>query len=212
MIYSFPIFEPVRCSMSSSNRCLLTCMQVSHEAGKVIWYSHLFRHVPQFVLIHTINVFNIVNEAEVDALLEFPCFFYDPAYVDNLISSSSAFTKSSLYIWKFSLHVLLKPSLDFEHNLASMWNEYNSMVIWTFFVIAFLWGWNESWPFPVLWPLLSFPNLLVYWMWHFNSIILCKVNIFYLTYLPYGICYSSLRKDRYALEKFSDFPWSTASE
>ena len=83
--------------------------------------------------------------------LEFPCFLCDPADVGNLISGSSAFSKSSLYIWKFWVHVLLKPSLkDFEPNLASMWNECNFMVIWTFFGIAFLWDWNENWPFPVL--------------------------------------------------------------
>ena len=81
-------------------------------------------------------------------------------------------SKSSLYIWKFSVHVLLKPSLeDFEHYVASMWNENNCVVVWTFFGIAFLWGWNENWPFPVLWPLLSFSNLLACWMQQFHSII-----------------------------------------
>ena len=110
----------------------------------------------------------VINEAEVDVFLEFPCFFYDPADVSNLISGSSAFSKSSFNIWKFSVHVLLKPSLkDFEHYLASMWNELNCAVVWTFFGIAFLWDWNENWPFPVLWPLLSFPNLLTYWVQHF---------------------------------------------
>ena len=79
----------------------------------------------------------------------------------NLISDSSAFSKSSLYIWKFSVHVLLKPVLkDFEHYLAGVWNECNCAVVWVFFGVAFLWDWNENWPFPVLWPLLSFPNLL----------------------------------------------------
>ena len=92
--------------------------------------------------------------------------------VGNLISGSSALSKSSLYIWKFLVHVLLKPSLkDFEHYLASMWNECNCVAVWTFFVIAFLWAWNENWPFPVLWPLVSFPNLLAYWVQHLNSII-----------------------------------------
>ena len=84
----------------------------------------------------------------------------------------SAFSKSSLNIWKFSVHKLLNPTLkDFEHYLAGVWNECNCVVVWTFFGIAFLWDWNENWPFPVLWPLLSFPNLLVYWMQHFHSII-----------------------------------------
>ena len=99
-------------------------------------------------------------------------FFHDPVDVGNLVSGSSAFSKSSLDIWKFTVHVLLKPSLEnFEHYFANMWDEYNCAVIWTFFGIAFLWDWNENWPFPVLWPLLSFPNLLAYWVQHFNSII-----------------------------------------
>ena len=86
--------------------------------------------------------------------LKFPCFFYDSVDVGNLISGSSAFSKSSLNIWKFSVHMLLKSSLKyFEHYLASMWNECNCAVVWTFFGIAFLWDWNENWPFPVPWPL-----------------------------------------------------------
>ena len=87
------------------------------------------------------------------------CFFYDPEDVGNLISDSSAFSKSILYIWKCSVHILLKPSLeDFEHDFASMWNDCNCVVVWTFFGIALLWYWNENWPFPFLWPLLSVPN------------------------------------------------------
>ena len=167
-MHSFPDLEPVHCSMSSSNCCFLTCTQVSWEAGKDAWYSHLFKNFPQIVAIHTVKSSGVVNEAEVDVFLEFPCFFYDPRHVSNLISGSSAFSKSSLYIWKFSVHVLLKPGLkDFEYYLASLWNEYNFVVVWTFFAIALLWNWNESWHFPVLWPLLSFPNLLTYWVRHF---------------------------------------------
>ena len=87
----------------------------------MVWYSHLFKTFPQFVVIHTGKGFRIVDEAEVGVFLEFPCFFYDPTDAGNLISGYSAFSKSSLYIWKFSVHVLLRPSLeDFEHNLASM--------------------------------------------------------------------------------------------
>ena len=135
-------------------------------------YSHLFKNFPQFVVIHTVKSFKVVNEAEVDVPLEFPYFLYDPTHVGNLISSCPAFCKSSLYTWKFSFYVLLKPSLkDFEHYLAIMWNECNCMVVWTFFGTALLWDWNENWPFPVLWPLLSFPNLLTYWVQHFNSFI-----------------------------------------
>ena len=77
----------------------------------MVWYSHLFKNFPQFVVIHTVKGFGIVNEAEVDVFLEFPCFLYDPTKVGNMISGSSAFSKSSLYIWKFSVHVLLKSSL-----------------------------------------------------------------------------------------------------
>ena len=117
MIYYFPNFEPVCCSMSSSTCCFLTCIQVSQEAGKVVWYSH-FLNFPVCCDPH--KGFSIVNEAEVDVFLEFPCFFYDPADVGNLISGSSAFSKSSLYIWTFSVHILLKPSLEnFEHYFAS---------------------------------------------------------------------------------------------
>ena len=169
-MYSFPNLEPVCCSMSGSNCCFLTCIQVSQEAGQVVWYSHLFQNCPQFVVIHTVKGFSIVNKAEID-VLEFCSFFYDPTDTGNLIFGSSAFPKSSLYIWKFLIHILLKPSLkDFKHYLASMWNECNCAIVWTFFGIALLWDWNENWPFPVLWPLLSFPNLLAYWVQHFHSI------------------------------------------
>ena len=89
----------------------------------MVWYSHLFKNFPQFVVIHTVKGFSIVNEAEVDVFLEFPCFFYDPMDVGNLISGSSAFSKSILNIWKFSVHVLLKPSLEnFEHDFAGDWD------------------------------------------------------------------------------------------
>ena len=89
------------------------------------------------------------------------CFFNDPADVGNLISGSSAFSKTSLNIWKFTVHVLLKAGLEnFEHYFTSMWDECNCAVVWAFFGIAFLWDWYENWPFPVLWPLLSFPTLL----------------------------------------------------
>ena len=89
------------------------------EAGKVVWYSHLFKDFSQFVLIHTVKGFRLVNET--DVFLEFSCFFYDPRDVDNLISGSSAFSKSSLNISKFSVHILLKPWLEnFEHYFASV--------------------------------------------------------------------------------------------
>ena len=158
--------------MSSSNCCFLTCIQVSQEAGQVVWYSHLFKNFPQFVVIHTGKGFGIVNKTEVDVFLELSCFFNDPENVGNFISGSSPLSKSSLNVWNFTVHVLLKPGLEnFEHYFASLWNDCNCMVVWGFFGIAFLWEWNENWPFPVLWPLLSFPNLLAYWVQHFHSII-----------------------------------------
>ena len=104
--------------------------------------------------------------------LELSCFFRDPVDVGNLISGSSAFSKTSLNIRKFTVHVLLKPGLEnFEHYFTSTWDECNCAVVWAFFGIAFLWDWNENWPFPILWPLLSFPNLLAHWVQHFYSII-----------------------------------------
>ena len=171
-MYSFPYLEPVCCSMSSSNCCFLTCIQISQEAGQVVWYFHLLKNFPQFIVIHTIKGFGVVNKAKVDVFLEFSCFFGDPADVGNLMSGSSAFSKSSLNVWKFMVHVLVKPGLEnFEHYFASVWDECNSAVVWTFPGIDFLWDWNENWPFPVLWPLLSFPGLLTYWVQHFHSII-----------------------------------------
>ena len=149
-MHSFPDLELVCCSMSSSNCCFLTCIQISQEAGQVVWYSHLFKSFPQFVVTHTVKGFGIVNKAEVDVFPELSCFLDDPTYVGNLISDSAAFLKSSLYIWKFLVHVLLKHSLkDFEHYFSSMWDECNCAVVWTFFDIAFLWNLNENRPFPV---------------------------------------------------------------
>ena len=86
----------------------------------MVWYSYLF-NFSQFVVIHTVKGFSVVSEAEVDISLEFSCFFYDPTDVGNLISGSSTFSKSNLNIWKFSVHVLLKPGLEnFEHDFTSM--------------------------------------------------------------------------------------------
>ena len=133
-MYSFPYLEPVYCSMTGSNCCFLTCIQVSQEAGKMVWYSYLFENFPQSAVIHTVKGFSIVNEAEVDIFMEFSCFFYDPADIGNLISGSSAFSKSSLKIWKFSVPLLLKPGLEnFEHYFDSIWNGCSCAVVWTFF-------------------------------------------------------------------------------
>ena len=298
-MYSFLNFEPERFSMSDSNRCFLTCIQISQEAGQVVWHFHLFQNFPQFIVFHTVKGFVIVNKAEVDFFLELssvqfssvqslsrvqlfatpwiaacqvslsitnsqsllthahrvgdaiqpshplsspsppapspsqhqglfqwvnslhevakvlefqlqhqslqwtprtyllqdglvgsPCsprdsqesstpqfksisyFFNNPTDVGNLISGSSAFSKSCLNIWKFMVHILLKSGLkNFEHYFASMWDECNCAVVWAFFGIVFLRDWNENWPFPVLWPLLSFPSLRAYWVQSFHSII-----------------------------------------
>ena len=111
--------------MSGSNSCFWTCIQIPQEADKVVWSSHLFKNSPQFVVIHTVKGFGIANEAEVDVFLEFSCFFYDPVDVGNLISGSSAFSKSNLNIWKFSVHILLKASLqNFELYFVSVLDEY----------------------------------------------------------------------------------------
>ena len=170
-MYSLPYLETVCCSMSSSNCCFLTCIQISQEAGQVVWYSHLFQNFP-VVVIHTVKFFGTVNKTEIDDFLELSCFCNDPTDVGNLISVSSAFSKSILNFWKFTVHVLLKPGLEnFEHYFTSMWDECNCVVVWAFFGIAFLWNWNENWPFPVLWPLLMFSNLLTYWVQCFHSII-----------------------------------------
>ena len=98
--------------MSGSNCCFLTCIQVSQEAGQMVWYSLLFQNFLEFVVIHTVKGFGIVNKAEVDVFLELSCFFDDPVDIGNLISGSSAFSKNSWNIWKFTVHVLLKPGLE----------------------------------------------------------------------------------------------------
>ena len=115
-MHSFPYLESVYFSMSSSNCCFLTCIQISQEAGQVVLYSHLLKNFPQFVVFHTVKGFGIVNKAEIDVFLELSCCFHDPADVGNLISGSSAFFKTSLNIWKFMVEVLLKTGLEnFEH-------------------------------------------------------------------------------------------------
>ena len=92
LMFSFPDLEPVFCSMSSSNCCFLTCIQISQKAGRVVWYSHLFKNFPQLFVIHTVKGFGIVNKAKVDVFLELSCFFDDPTDVGDLISGSSAFS------------------------------------------------------------------------------------------------------------------------
>ena len=147
--------------MSNYNCCFLTCIQISQEAGKVVWYSNLFKKFPQFIVIHTVKGFGIVNKAEVDVFLELSCFFCDPTDVGNLISGSSASSKSSLNILKCSIHLLLTSGLEnFEDYFASMWDECSYVVVWTFFGITFLWiGMNTDlfqscghcWVFQICW-------------------------------------------------------------
>ena len=219
-MYSFPDLEQVCCSMSSSNCCFLTCIQISQKAGQEVWYSHLFQNFPVCCDPHslrlwchpksrsryffgTLLLFWWSNERQT-WLSDFTLFHLHalekemathysvfawripgmeepgglPSMgsqrvghnwsnlaaatdVGNMISGSSAFSKSSL-----------KPGLEnFEHYFTRVWDECNCVVVWAFFGIAFLWDWNEIWHFPVLWPLLSFPNLLTYWVQHFHSII-----------------------------------------
>ena len=164
--------------MSSSNYCFLTYIHIYQEAGQMVWYSHLFQNFPQFIVIHTVKGFSIVDKcfsgtlSFSDVLMELSCFSNDPEDVGNLISGSSVFSKTILNIWKFKVHILLNPGLlNFEHYLTSLWDECNCMVLRAFFGIAFLWDLNENRAFLDLWPLLSFPNLLAYWVQHFHSII-----------------------------------------
>ena len=111
----------------------------------MVWYSYLFQNFPQFIVIHTVKGFGIVNKAEIDVFLELSWFFHDPADVGNLISGSSAFSKTSLNIREFTVHVLLKPGLeDFEHYFTSVRDECDCAAVSAFFCIAFLWDWNEN--------------------------------------------------------------------
>ena len=115
--------------MFGSNCCFLACIQVFLEAGQLVWYSHLLKNFPQFVVIHTVKAL-AVSEAAVTISLELSYFFDNPTDVGNLISGSSAFSKSNLYMWKFLVHIMLKPGLEnFEHYLASMCNECNCVIV-----------------------------------------------------------------------------------
>ena len=122
-MHSFHDFEPFCCFVYGSNYFFLICIQISQETGKVVWYFHLFKDFPQFVVIHTVRGFSVVTE-EVDVFLELSCFFYDPTDAGNFISGSLASSKSSLNIWKFTVQVLLKAGPIF--------------LLWQFFL---LWSW-----------------------------------------------------------------------
>ena len=159
-MYSFSYLEAVCCSMSSSKCFFLTCIQISQEAGQMVWYSHLLKNISPFVVIHTVKGFHIVNKAEIDIFLELSCFFHDPADVGNLISGSSAFSKTTLNTWKFTVQRLLKPGLEnFEHYFTSVWDECNCSIVWAFFGIAFRIGMKTDffqscgycWVFQICW-------------------------------------------------------------
>ena len=169
---SFPIWNqsvvwrPVLTVASwPAHKCLRR--QVRWSGIPIAW-----RILHSFFVIHTVKGFLEINKAEVDIFLELSCFFNDPIDVSNLISGSSAFSNFSVKIWKFLVHVLLKPGLEnFERYFTIMWDESSSGVVWAVSSIAFLLGWNDNELFPFLWPLLSFPNLLTYWVKPFHSII-----------------------------------------
>ena len=151
--------------MSSSNCCFLNWIQISQEAGKVVWYSHLFQNFPQFFVNYRVKSFGLINKA--DVFLEFYCFFNDIMDVGNLISGTSAVSKSSLNIWKFTVHVLLMPGLEnFDHYFTRMWwvQLFGSLSI-----LCHCLSLGLEWKL-VLSPLLSFP-LLAYWVGHFHNII-----------------------------------------
>ena len=128
-MYSFPSLEPICCFMSSSNCCFLNSTQISQEAGQEVWYSHLFKNFPVCCDPH-IKGFSVVKEAGVDVSYRIPLLFYDPKDVGSLMSGLSDFLKSNLYIWRFTVHVLLKPGLEnFEHYFTSVGDECNCVVV-----------------------------------------------------------------------------------
>ena len=112
LLFLFGTMGKPCCSMSSSNCFFLTCIQISQKSGQVVWFSHLYQNLPQFAVMHTVKGFAIVNKAEIDIFLELSCCFDDSADIGDLISGSSAFSKTSLNIWKFTVHILLKPGLE----------------------------------------------------------------------------------------------------
>ena len=169
-LYSFPNLEPVCCSVYGFN--VASCPAYRFLRKQVRWSGISI----SLWIFHSCDPqsqkgFRVVNEAEIDVFLQFSYFFYDAMDVGN-VGISSAFSKSSFYIWKFSVHIQLQLHLkNFEHDFASVWDECNYAVVWTLFGNALLWDWNENLPFLVLWPLPSFPDLLAYWVQYFHSII-----------------------------------------
>ena len=144
-MYSFSYLEPVLCPVLP----VVSWPEYRFLRKQVRWSGiPISLRISQFVVSHTVKGFGIINKAEVDVFLKLSCFLSNPTDVGNLISDSSDFSKSSWNIWKFLVHVLLKPHLEnFEHYFTSVWDECNCAVFWAFFGIAFLWDWNENWPF-----------------------------------------------------------------
>ena len=157
--------------MSCSNCCFLTFIQISQKAGQVVWYSHLLRNFPQFVVIHTVKGFGVVNKAEVDVFLELSSFFDYPTDVGNLTSGNFAFSKSSLNTWKFMVHIHWSLAWRILSITLLACEMSATVVVWTFFGIAFLWDWNENWPYLFL--LISDS----YWTYANNYITIKKKDI-----------------------------------
>ena len=162
--------QPWRTLFSIWNQSVVSCPVLTVASWPAYWFPRkqvrwsgisISWWIFQFVVIYMVKGFSIVNEAEVDASLEFPYFFYDPADVGNLISGSSAFSESNFNIGKFMVHVLLKPNFkNFEHYFAGVWDECSCAVVWTFFGIAFLWNGMKTdlfqscghcWVFQICW-------------------------------------------------------------
>ena len=136
--------------MSSSNCCFLTWIQIPQEAGQVVWYSHLFQNFPQFIVIHTIKGFGIANKVEIDVFLEFSCFFHDPADVGNLISGSSAFSKTSLNIWKFTVLVdMQRRSVNRSISWIAMTNAYPDGPFPSYFFLILFASFPSPLPIPL---------------------------------------------------------------
>ena len=160
-MYSFPYLEPVCCYMSSSNCCFLTCIQISQEAGQVVWYSHLFKNFPVCGDPH--KAFGIVNKAEIDIFLEFSSLFYDPAYVGNLISDSSAFSKSSLksgsswftYCWSLAWRILSITLLAWGSQGKNTEVVCHSLLQWTTFCQT-----SPSWPACLGWTQMAWDSFI----------------------------------------------------
>ena len=144
-MYSFPDLEPIICSIQGSNCYFLTLIQDSQETGKMVCYFHHLKTFPQFITIHTVKGFSVVNKTEIDVFLKFPFFLYNPVKVGNLISSSSLFSKPSLDIWIFLVHIMPKSSMqDFKHDLSSMGYECNCPMVITLFGTTLFGNWDED--------------------------------------------------------------------